>query len=79
MPTVKLIGSSRATTKIFFQLVAKNRSERHYIYERFSWRQWRPESSVRLLSQDAFLAPIKGSIRLGADQLVTRQQWSGGR
>lgn len=29
---MKPVGSSRATTKIIFQLVAKNRSERHYIY-----------------------------------------------
>lgn len=47
---VKLLGSSRATTKVFFQLVAKNRSERHYIYEEFNWHRWRSELSGRLLS-----------------------------
>ena|ERR1039458_7399049 len=35
--------------KLFFRLVAKNCSGRHYIYERFSWRRWRPELSGRLL------------------------------
>ena len=36
-------------------LVAKNWSERHYIYEAFRWPRWRPELSGRSLSQDALV------------------------
>ena len=51
----RLLAPHGRPQRYFFQLVAKNRSERHYIYEKFSWHQWRPDSSVRLLSQDADL------------------------
>src|ERR1035441_2374075 len=45
------------------QLVAKNRSERHYRNEEFSWRGWHRESSVRLLSQVAVHGSHQGRHR----------------
>jgi len=49
-----------ATENIFSRLVAKNRSERHYIYEAICLRQLRPELSGRLLSQDAVIGSHQG-------------------
>jgi hypothetical protein len=41
-------------------LVAKNRKNRHYIYEPFSWRRWRPKSPVRLPAQEASVGSHQG-------------------
>jgi hypothetical protein len=66
------------TTKIFFQLVAKNGSDRHYRYEKFSWRLWRQDSSARLLSQVAVHDAIKGGgIRQGAEQPIRARVFAG--
>ncbi len=73
---MKLVGSSRATTKIFFQLVAKNRPGRHYRYEQFSGCRWRPESSARLLSQVAVHGSHQGVIRQGAESIEAWCIWA---
>jgi hypothetical protein len=51
--------------RYFSQLVAKNRSEPHYSYEKLSWRSWRPELSVLLLSQDAAFGSHQGGVKQG--------------
>jgi hypothetical protein len=76
---VKLVGSSRATTKIFFSLSRKITPSGTIDMKNsvgVGGVQNRQSGCYRRMP---FLAPIKGGIRQGAEQLVTRQQRVGGR